>query len=295
MLSRPASASAGGHSAGLAASCLDRRKAIGQLADLLFEPVDPRLRGGKVGRRDARSALGCGPPPPDRRVASAALPRGPDLRGQSAAVAQLKALIFGPRPHVAHRCRLRHASRVAARLSGRQILASQCGPHRNYPCAIPATYAAKAWRHADRYPLRGWPCGRRAGAISLRAMTTALRRIAPVFIMTDLSCALAHYERLGFTVEAYEGGDFYGYACRDGLEIHLAKVGSIDRSRNSCCTYLWVDDALALHEEWAAAVVEGRLDAPANTDYGLDEGAHVDPDGNLIRVGSPPLPTGALR
>ena len=126
-------------------------------------------------------------------------------------------------------------------------------------------------------------------------MPTSLRRVAPVFITTDLSRALTHYERLGFTVEAYDGGDFYGYACRDGLEIHLAKVRSIDRSTNACCAYLWVDDAFALHHEWAAAVVEGRLDAPAKTAYGLDEGAHVDPDGNLIRFGSPPLPPRALR
>jgi hypothetical protein len=42
-------------------------------------------------------------------------------------------------------------------------------------------------------------------------------------------------------------------------------------------------------------VVEGWLDAPAKTAYGLDEGAHVDPDGNLIRFGAPPLPRRALR
>ncbi len=126
-------------------------------------------------------------------------------------------------------------------------------------------------------------------------MTTTLRRSAPVFITTDLGRALAHYERLGFTVQAYDGGDFYGYACRDGLEIHLAKVDSIDRAANTCCTYLWVDDASALHQESAAAAVEGRLEAPSKTDYGLDEGAHVDPDGNLIRFGSPPMPPRALR
>ncbi len=130
---------------------------------------------------------------------------------------------------------------------------------------------------------------------SLRAMTTTLRRVAPVFITTDLSRALAHYERLGFTVEAYDAWDYYGYAGRDGIEIHLAKVDSIDHSTNTCCTYLWVDDASALHDEWAAALVEGRLAAPVKTAYGLHEGAHVDPDGNLIRFGSPPLPPRALR
>ncbi len=119
-------------------------------------------------------------------------------------------------------------------------------------------------------------------------MTTRLRRVAPVFITTDLSRALAHYQRLGFTVEAYDAGDFYGYACRDGLEIHQAKVDSTDLSTNTCCTYLWVDETSALHDERAAVLVEGRLEAPVKTAYGMDEGAHVDPDGNLIRCGLRP-------
>lgn len=124
---------------------------------------------------------------------------------------------------------------------------------------------------------------------------TTLRRSAPVLITTDLARALEHYQRLGFTVEAYNGADFYGYACRDGLELHLAKVDSIDHRTNTCCVYLWVDDALALHDEWTATGVSGRFDAPVSTAYGLTEGAHVDPDGNLIRYGSPPLPPRALR
>lgn len=121
------------------------------------------------------------------------------------------------------------------------------------------------------------------------------RRVAPVFVTTDLARALRHYERLGFAVEAYNNADYYGYACRDGIEIHLAKVDSVDRRTTTSCAYLWVNDAAALYTEWAAAGVDGRLDAPTSTDYGLDEGAHVDPDGNLIRFGSPPLPPRALR
>ena len=122
-----------------------------------------------------------------------------------------------------------------------------------------------------------------------------LRRVAPVFVTTDLARALAHYERLGFTVQAHEGGHEYGFASRDGIEIHLAAVRRIDMRSTTSCAYLWVDDATTLYEEWAAAGVEGRLDRPSRTDYDLDEGAHVDPDGNLIRFGSPPLPPRAQR
>lgn len=116
-----------------------------------------------------------------------------------------------------------------------------------------------------------------------------------MFVTTDVDRALRHYERLGFVVEAYENGADYGYACRDGIEIHLAKVESVDLSTTTSCAYLWVDDAEELHAEWAAPGVEGRLLPPVRTDYGLHEGAHVDPDGNLIRFGSPPLPPRALR
>lgn len=126
-------------------------------------------------------------------------------------------------------------------------------------------------------------------------MPTTFRRAAPVFVTTDLPRALDHYERLGFTVEAYEGGGEYGYACRDGIEFHLAKVDSIDHLTTTSCAYVWVDDADALHAEWAATGVDGQLRPPCKTDYGLSEGAHVDPDGNLIRFGSPPAPPLALR
>lgn len=116
---------------------------------------------------------------------------------------------------------------------------------------------------------------------------TRLRRMAPVLATTDLRRALAHYERLGFAVEAYDGADFYGFVGRDGVEFHLALVDGLDPATTTACAYLWVDDADGLYDEWAAAGVEGRLQRPQPTAYGLREGAHVDPDGNLIRFGSP--------
>jgi len=126
-------------------------------------------------------------------------------------------------------------------------------------------------------------------------LVTIVRRVAPVFVTTDLARALAHYDRLGFVVEAYDDGDHYGYACRDGIEIHFAKVDAVDCETTTSCAYLWVDDAAALHEEWASTGVGGRFVSPTSTAYGLNEGAHVDLDGNLIRFGSPPLPPRALR
>lgn len=115
-------------------------------------------------------------------------------------------------------------------------------------------------------------------------ISTGLQRMAPVFVTTHLTRALDHYARLGFAVEASEGGD-YGYARHDGVEIHLA-VQKINHRTTTSSAYLWVDDAAALYAQWAAAGVAGRLTPPEPTAYGLAEGAHVDPDGNLIRFGS---------
>ena len=121
-------------------------------------------------------------------------------------------------------------------------------------------------------------------------MPTTLRRCAPVFVTTDLPRALAHYRRLGFEVQAYDDGDEYGYAVRDGIELHLATVERIDLAATTSCAYLWVDDADELYREWSAAGLAGHVHAPQRTGYGLSEGAHVDEDGNLIRFGSPPGP-----
>jgi catechol 2,3-dioxygenase-like lactoylglutathione lyase family enzyme len=111
--------------------------------------------------------------------------------------------------------------------------------------------------------------------------------ISPVFAVRDLSAALAHYRRLGFSVEEHKGDGAYGFARRDNALLHLAVVPEVDPLTNAGCAYLYVDDADLLHADWADASVDGRLVAPVDTDYGLREGAHVDPDGNLIRFGSP--------
>jgi len=43
-------------------------------------------------------------------------------------------------------------------------------------------------------------------------------------------------------------------------------------------------DADALYDEWSDI---GDTRAPVDTDYKVREGAHIDPDGNLFRFGSP--------
>ena len=110
---------------------------------------------------------------------------------------------------------------------------------------------------------------------------SGLRRIAPIFPVHDLDVALEHYRRLGFSVRAYDRRT-YGFASRDGLEIHL---GVVTDDRTSSAAYVFVDDADELAETWRSNGIS--VHAPEDTEWGQHEGAVVDPDGNVIRFGSP--------
>ncbi len=50
--------------------------------------------------------------------------------------------------------------------------------------------------------------------------------------------------------------------------------------------YFAVDDAEAVHREWASSGV-GQTSDLFDPGYGVWEAAHTDPDGNLIRFGAP--------
>jgi hypothetical protein len=109
-----------------------------------------------------------------------------------------------------------------------------------------------------------------------------LNRIAPIFPVHELDTAMAHYQRLGFTTRAYEGGR-YAFATRDGIEIHLGQVPDGHSQKGSA--YLWVEDADELAAAWCSRRVE--VHPPEDSERGQHEGAVVDPDGNVIRFGSP--------
>jgi DNA-binding MarR family transcriptional regulator len=110
-----------------------------------------------------------------------------------------------------------------------------------------------------------------------------LRRFNPIFAVRNLGSALAHYRALGFKTLAYEDGDDYGFANRDGLSIHF----TCNPERHPGAAYLDVRDADALYEEWSVSGASGVTHAVGPTEYGLREGSHTDPVGNLIRFGSP--------
>ena len=113
-------------------------------------------------------------------------------------------------------------------------------------------------------------------------MATA-HRVAPILPVRDIEAALDYYQRLGFSVRAYQGGG-YGFASYDGVEIHLGVPGADHRPASA---YLFVDDADAFAAQWRAAGAE--VHGPEDTEWGQHEGALVDPDGNVIRFGSPAM------
>jgi DNA-binding MarR family transcriptional regulator/predicted enzyme related to lactoylglutathione lyase len=114
-----------------------------------------------------------------------------------------------------------------------------------------------------------------------------LRHFSPIFTVADLNAALAHYATLGFTTFADNDDTMeYGFANRDGTGIHLAAHPDHD-VHHGAATYLYVTDADALYEQWTRPGVGGLTRPVGPTPYGLREGSHVDPDGNVIRFGSP--------
>lgn len=111
--------------------------------------------------------------------------------------------------------------------------------------------------------------------------------VSPVIPVLDLDAALDRYRLLGFQAHAYGGADRYGFADRGGISLHLTEWAEHDPKRTAAAIYLYVSDADALHAEWSAVGLPGRLTPPVDTEYGLREFAYVDPEGTLHRVGSP--------
>ncbi|HUC04323.1 MAG TPA: VOC family protein [Acidimicrobiales bacterium] len=116
------------------------------------------------------------------------------------------------------------------------------------------------------------------------------RSVAPILPTSDMVRTRRHYECLGFAVTVH--GDGYATAARDGVALHFELV--TDQVADSAwrpggAVYIGVDDADALHAEWVAAGV-GTTDDLHDPGFGVWEAAHTDPDGNIVRFGSPLSP-----
>jgi hypothetical protein len=105
----------------------------------------------------------------------------------------------------------------------------------------------------------------------------------PIFRVGNVVRATDHYARMGFEIAHHD--ESYAFAHRDqDLTIHLA-LAEGSEVPGSGALYLHCDDADQLAREWRKVGLE--VDGPQGFDYGKLEGSIIDPDGNLIRFGSP--------
>jgi DNA-binding MarR family transcriptional regulator len=110
-------------------------------------------------------------------------------------------------------------------------------------------------------------------------------RLEPIFPVRELTAALMHYQSLGFETHSFDEG--YGFANWRGLSIHLAVQPGHDAEANRTAAYLKVGDANAVEAAWSKPGLGGVTRPVEETPWGMREGSHTDPDGNVIRFGSP--------
>jgi predicted enzyme related to lactoylglutathione lyase len=108
-----------------------------------------------------------------------------------------------------------------------------------------------------------------------------LLSVAPILPTSDMDRTAEHYRHLGFAVRVHHDG--YGTASRDGFNLHFHRTDDVGPGG---AVYFAVDDADALHREWVASGV-GETSDLFDPGFKVWEAAHTDPDGNIIRFGSP--------
>jgi catechol 2,3-dioxygenase-like lactoylglutathione lyase family enzyme len=113
-------------------------------------------------------------------------------------------------------------------------------------------------------------------------------QIAPILPVSNVEAALRHYGSLGFRTRPYDQGSDYGFVERGRVALHLTyRPTSYYAADGIAVAYLFVEDADQLYARWTGPGIGGRTEAPADMPWQMREGVHVDPDGNVIRFGSP--------
>ena len=126
--------------------------------------------------------------------------------------------------------------------------------------------------------------GRPPGRVGPSWRRGQLRSSSAIFSVRDLGAALAHYADLGFHTFAYEDGDDYGFADRDGTGHHLA-AGPDDDPAHASSAYLYVRDAV--HATRSGADEARRRTLPAADRLEVRRGPRRRPRRRTDPVGSP--------
>jgi catechol 2,3-dioxygenase-like lactoylglutathione lyase family enzyme len=125
--------------------------------------------------------------------------------------------------------------------------------------------------------------GQRDGQLQLITGSWVVTGFEPIFKVADVARSVAWFQRAGFDVSFHD--QTYAFAHRDrDLTIHLAQAAENELAGGSAL-YLHCQEADRVAEEWREVGIE--VDGPRDEDYGKREGFVTDPDGNVIRFGSP--------
>jgi hypothetical protein len=123
----------------------------------------------------------------------------------------------------------------------------------------------------------------RDGQLELSSGSWLVRGFQPIFTVTDVTRSVAWFERAGFDVSFHD--DTYAFVHRErDLTIHVAQARGGALAGHGAL-YIHCQDADRVAAEWRAAGLE--VDGLRDEDYGRREGSITDPDGNVIRFGSP--------
>ena len=142
----------------------------------------------------------------------------------------------------------------------------------------------------DTYALQSRPdvaiCGGCAGwLVHRRDRPAGVIDAIPILPVRDLDAAAGRFERMGFDVQRWD--DTYAFVRLGGAELNLARRPDLDPDTTTSMVYVEVTDADATHARWLQADIGGHLEPPQDMPWDMREGRWVDPEGNLLRFGSP--------
>lgn len=132
-----------------------------------------------------------------------------------------------------------------------------------------------------------------AVSVSVPAVAVRVETVAPIFPVRDLAAGVAYYvDVLGFGV-AWQDRGIMAAISLDGAQLWLCEG---DQGHPGTWVWFGVDDAAAYFAQVVARGAMVRV-PPTNYPWAL-ECQLLDPDGNVLRIGSEPLadrPLGAWR
>ena len=123
-------------------------------------------------------------------------------------------------------------------------------------------------------------------------MKPRLTSFAPQFLVHDLQCSIAYYQKLGFKFgEPWDG--FYAIGYLDGLELHLKEAPKNQEERQfrrdseHLDASAGVEGIEAFYEQCVANGVT-IIKPIASTAWGTKDFYVEDPDGNIVSFGGRP-------